>query len=92
MSPASAGVVHWRQSLRTRIALWSALINIVLLLALAVATAWFARRVIFADARRDTIASAQEAATDWMARCARWPSPPAVSRTWSPIPSWTRRN
>jgi sigma-B regulation protein RsbU (phosphoserine phosphatase) len=62
LPPANAGVVHWRQSLRTRIALWSALINIVLLLALAVATAWFARRVIFADARRDTIASAQEAA------------------------------
>lgn len=60
--PAQAGVVHWRHSLRTRIALWSGLINIVLILLLAMVTAWFARREIFEDARRDTVASAQEAA------------------------------
>lgn len=57
-----AGAVHWRRSLRTRIALWAGLVNVLLLLLLVVATAWFARRLIFDDARRDTHATAQEAA------------------------------
>ena len=59
--PRAAGVPHWRSSLRTRIALWAGLVNVVLLVLLVVATAWFARRMILEDARRDTQASAQEA-------------------------------
>lgn len=57
-----AGAAHWRSSLRTRIALWAGLVNVVLLLLLVVATAWFARRMILDDARRDTLATTQEAA------------------------------
>jgi len=57
-----AGAAHWRSSLRTRIALWAGLVNVVLLALLVVATAWFARRMILEDARRDTQATAQEAA------------------------------
>jgi len=57
-----AGAAHWRSSLRTRIALWAGLVNVVLLLLLVLATAWFARRLILDDARRDTHATAQEAA------------------------------
>ncbi len=60
--PVAAGASHWRSSLRTRIALWAGLVNVVLLLLLVVATAWFARRMILENARRDTQASAQEAA------------------------------
>lgn len=58
----AASVVHWRRSLRTRIALWAGLVNVVLLLLLVLGTAWFARRLIVEDARRDTHATAQEAA------------------------------
>ncbi|MEO6102533.1 MAG: SpoIIE family protein phosphatase [Pseudoxanthomonas sp.] len=54
--------VHWRGSLRTRIALWSAGINVVMLLLVTVAIAWFARDSILDNARRETRASAQEAA------------------------------
>lgn len=57
-----AGAAHWRSSLRTRIALWAGLVNVVLLVLLVLATAWFARRMILEDARRDTHATAQEAA------------------------------
>ncbi|HEY1036520.1 MAG TPA: SpoIIE family protein phosphatase [Pseudoxanthomonas sp.] len=56
-----AGAAHWRSSLRTRIALWAALVNVVLLVLLVVATSWYARRMILDNARRDTQASAQEA-------------------------------
>lgn len=57
-----AGAAHWRSSLRTRIALWAGLVNVVLLVLLVLALAWFARRMILDDARRDTHATAQEAA------------------------------
>lgn len=57
-----ARAAHWRSSLRTRIALWAGLVNVVLLLVLVLATAWFARRMILDDARRDTRATTQEAA------------------------------
>lgn len=57
-----AGAAHWRSSLRTRIALWAGLVNVVLLVLLVLATAWFAHRMILDDARRDTHATAQEAA------------------------------
>ena len=57
-----AGAAHWRSSLRTRIALWAGLVNVVLVLLLVLGTAWFARRLILDDARRDTHATAQEAA------------------------------
>ncbi len=59
---AHASTAPWRRSLRTRIALWSGLINVVLLVLLVVAMSWFARRQILDDARRNTHASAQEAA------------------------------
>lgn len=54
--------VHWRHSLRTRIALWAGLINVLLLVLLVLGTGWFARKLIIRDARLDTRASAQEAA------------------------------
>ncbi|SOD55666.1 SpoIIE family protein phosphatase [Pseudoxanthomonas wuyuanensis] len=54
--------MHWRHSLRTRIALWAGLINVLLLVLLVLGTGWFARRLIIQDARLDTRASAQEAA------------------------------
>src|SRR6218665_1919901 len=60
--PDVAGAAHWRSSLRTRIALWAGLVNVVLLVLLVLATAWFARRLILDDARRDTHATTQEAA------------------------------
>ena len=41
-----AGAAHWRSSLRTRIALWAGLVNVVLLVLLVLALAWFARRMI----------------------------------------------
>ncbi|WP_162250383.1 SpoIIE family protein phosphatase [Pseudoxanthomonas sp. Root630] len=59
--PVAAGASHWRSSLRTRIALWAGLVNVVLLVLLVLATSWFARRMILDNARRDTQASAQEA-------------------------------
>ena len=59
---APARAVAWRGSLRTRIALWAGLVNVVLLVLLVMATAWFARRMILDDARRDTQATTQEAA------------------------------
>ena len=58
----AAGAAHWRSSLRTRIALWAGLVNVALLLLLVLGTAWFARRLILDDARRDTHATTQEAA------------------------------
>jgi sigma-B regulation protein RsbU (phosphoserine phosphatase) len=54
--------VQWGRSLRTRIALWAGLVNIVLLLLLALTAAWFGRRAIVEDARLVTRASTQEAA------------------------------
>ena len=57
-----ADAVPWRRSLRTRIALWSGAVNLVLLLLVAVASGWFARDLILDNARRDTLASAEEAA------------------------------
>ena len=57
----AAGASHWRSSLRTRIAVWAGLVNVVLLVLLVVATSWFARRMILDNARRDTQASTQEA-------------------------------
>ena len=57
-----ADAVPWRRSLRTRIALWSGAVNLVLLLLVAVACGWFARDLILDNARRDTLASAEEAA------------------------------
>src|SRR5687767_4769948 len=46
--------VQWGRSLRTRIALWAGLVNVVLLLLLALTAAWFGRRAIEEDARLDT--------------------------------------
>lgn len=57
-----AGDVRWGRSLRTRIALWAGLVNVVLLLLLTLSAAWFGRRAIEEDARNDTRASTQEAA------------------------------
>ncbi len=62
LSQERMGVVHWRGSLRTRIALWSGVVNVAVLLLLLAGIAWFARKLIIEDARRDTIASTQEAA------------------------------
>lgn len=59
---ARIGTVHWRRSLRTRIALWAGALNLGLLLVLLAAVVWFARQSIVEDARRDTRANAQEAA------------------------------
>ena len=61
-SAAPADAVHWRRSLRTRIALWSGALNLLVLLLVTAATAWFVRDLIVDNARRDTIASAEEAA------------------------------
>ncbi|HYM87163.1 MAG TPA: SpoIIE family protein phosphatase, partial [Pseudoxanthomonas sp.] len=57
-----ADAVRWRGSLRTRIALWSGTVNVIVLLIVTAATAWFVRDLILDNARRDTLASAQEAA------------------------------
>jgi len=59
---APADAVRWRGSLRTRIALWSGALNVILLLLITVAIAWVARDMILDDAKRNTRASAQEAA------------------------------
>ncbi|RZA29506.1 MAG: HAMP domain-containing protein, partial [Lysobacteraceae bacterium] len=59
---APADAVRWRGSLRTRIALWSGVINVALVLLITGVTAWFARDLILDDAKQDTRASAQEAA------------------------------
>ena len=61
-STAPADAVRWRGSLRTRIALWSGALNVILLLLITAAIAWFARDMILDDAKRNTRASAQEAA------------------------------
>ena len=53
--------VRWRGSLRTRIALWSGVVNVALVLLITGVTAWFARDLILDDAKQDTRASAQEA-------------------------------
>lgn len=57
-----ADAVRWRGSLRTKIALWSGALNLLLLLAVVLAIAWFGRREIINDAHRNTRASTQEAA------------------------------
>lgn len=57
-----ADAVRWRGSLRTKIALWSGTVNVVMLLLVTAAIAWFARDRILDNAKRDTRASAQEAA------------------------------
>ena len=57
-----ADTVRWRGSLRTKIALWSGALNLLLLLAVVLAIAWFGRKEIINDAHRNTRASAQEAA------------------------------
>ena len=61
-SAVPADAVRWRGSLRTRIALWSGAVNVIVLLLVTAATAWFVRDLILDNARRDTLASAQEAA------------------------------
>ena len=61
-APAPADAVHWRGSLRTKIALWSGAVNVTMLLLVTAATTWFARDQILDNAKRDTRASAQEAA------------------------------
>lgn len=57
-----ADAVRWRGSLRTKIALWSGALNLILLLLICAAIAWVARDMILDDAKRNTRASAQEAA------------------------------
>ena len=59
---APAKAVAWRGSLRTRIALWSGALNVAVLLLVTVAITWFARNLILDNAKRDTGATAQEAA------------------------------
>ena len=59
----AAGAAHWRSSLRTRIALWAGLVNVALLLLLVLGTAWFARRLILDDARREL--ALQRSARAW---------------------------
>lgn len=54
--------VRWHHSLRTRIALWSGLSTLLFLLAVTLATAWYLRREILDNARRDNRATASEAA------------------------------
>ena len=54
--------VRWHHSLRTRIALWSGLTTLLLLLGVTLATAWYLRREILDNARRDTRATAITAA------------------------------
>ncbi|WP_162349591.1 SpoIIE family protein phosphatase [Pseudoxanthomonas gei] len=61
-SAAPADGVNWRRSLRTRIALWSGALNLLVLLLVTAATAWFVRDLILDNARRDTLASTEEAA------------------------------
>ncbi|MEP6907603.1 MAG: cache domain-containing protein, partial [Pseudoxanthomonas sp.] len=53
--------VRWRGSLRTRIALWSGAVNVLLVLLITAVAAWFARDLILNDAKKNTRASAQEA-------------------------------
>ena len=54
--------VRRRDSLRTRIALWSGTLNLLLLLCVVLAIAWFARKAILEDAYRNTRANALETA------------------------------
>lgn len=60
--PIRADAVHWRRSLRLRIAAWSGAVNVILLLLVIAAIAWLARRQIVDTARRETRASTLEAA------------------------------
>lgn len=60
-SAVPADAVRWRGSLRTRIALWSGAINVILVLLITGVTAWFAHDLILDDAKQDTRASAREA-------------------------------
>lgn len=60
-SAVPADAVRWRGSLRTRIALWSGAMNVILVLLITGVTAWFAHRLILDDAKQDTRASAREA-------------------------------
>ena len=59
---AITGTVHWRRSLRTRIALWSGAVTASLLLLIFVAAALLLRERIIESAQLDTRASAHEAA------------------------------
>ena len=61
-TPVRADAVRWRGSLRTKIALWSGAVNVAMLLLVTAAIAWFARDRILDNAKRETRASAQEAA------------------------------
>ncbi|MBO9715410.1 MAG: hypothetical protein J7507_01000, partial [Pseudoxanthomonas sp.] len=56
-TPAAADEVRWHHSLRTRIALWSGLTTLLFLLGVTLATAWYLRREILDNARRDTRAT-----------------------------------
>jgi sigma-B regulation protein RsbU (phosphoserine phosphatase) len=57
-----ADEVRWYHSLRTRIALWSGLTTLLFLLGVTLATAWYLRREVLENARRDTRATAIGAA------------------------------
>ncbi|MBB1061257.1 SpoIIE family protein phosphatase [Marilutibacter spongiae] len=59
---ADASGVHWRDSLRTRIALWSGLMAVAVVVVLTLAMAAYLRRDIAEDARLDTLANARQAA------------------------------
>ena len=61
-TPVRADAVRWRGSLRTKIALWSGALNVAMLLLVTAAIAWLARDMILDTAKRETRASAQEAA------------------------------
>jgi len=56
------GRVRWYHSLRTRIALWCGLLILVFLVGVTLASAWYLRREILDNARRDTRATAADAA------------------------------
>lgn len=59
---AHARRIGWRDSLRTRIALWFALTTLLLAILVGVATALYVRDTIIDDARRDARATALETA------------------------------
>lgn len=59
---AHARRIGWRDSLRTRIALWFALTTLLLAIVVAAATALYVRGTIIDDARRDARATALETA------------------------------
>ena len=56
------GGVPWYYSLRTRIALWCGLLILLFLVGVTLATAWYLRNEILDSARRDTRATAADAA------------------------------